>query len=146
MTLGYYKNEFEESKELLTFTSLGRKSYFMEIGEVYMEKNDDGELIISVKVTDTLARSKGLSLNRQNVSGLITKNLMREFLQALAENKTMAIPVSQFRFEIAPKTYTIKPKEYEKMYTNKRLLTKRMYLPSISSTQTYPIGATEFYA
>ena len=118
----------------------------MEIGEVYEEENDDGELIFYVKVTDTLAQSKGLSLNRQNVSGLITKNLMREFLQALAVNKIMEIPVSQFRFEIAPKTYKIKPKEYEKSFSNKKLLTKRMYLPSISLTQTFPIGATEFYA
>ena len=130
----------------MTFTSLGPKSYFMEIGEVYEEENDDGESIFNVKVTNTLARSKGLSLNRQNVSGLITKNLMREFLQAMAENKIMEIPVSQFRFEIAPKTYTIKPKEYEKSFSNKKLLTKRMYLPSISPNQTYPIGATEFYA
>ena len=125
---------------------MGPKSYFMEIGEVYEEENDDGELIFYVKVTDTLAQSKGLSLNRQNVSGLITKNLMREFLQALAVNKIMEIPVSQFRFEIAPKTYKIKPKEYEKSFSNKKLLTKRMYLPSISLTQTFPIGATEFYA
>ena len=117
----------------------------MEIGNVCQEENDDKEQVFSVNVTDTIARSKGLSLQRQNVSGLITKNLMREFLQALSENKTMEIKVPQFRFEIAPKNYKIKPKQFEKLYSNKRLLLKRLYLPSKSLTQTYPIGATEFY-
>ena len=131
---------------MISFTSNGLKSYFMEVGNVDYQVDEERESTFSTTVTETIARSKGLCLTRQNVSGLITKNLMREFLQALADNKTMEISVPQFFFHIESKNYKIKPKEYEKLYSNKRLLQKRMYVPSISLTQTWPIGATEFYS
>ena len=91
----------------------------MEIGHVNEEKNNDQDSTFPIKVTDTIARSKGLSLQRQNVNGLITKNLMREFLQGLAENKSMEIAVPQFRFEITPKSYKIKPKNIKNCIATK---------------------------
>ena len=61
--LGYFKNEIEQGKELLTFTSTGPKSYFIEIGYIN-EKNSQENSDFSFKVTDTIARSKSFCLSR----------------------------------------------------------------------------------
>ena len=86
-----------------------------------------------------------MSLQRQNVKGMISKNLMRHFLEALARGERMEIAVPQYQFKITPKTYQIKPVEYEKLYSNKKLLLKRLYDPKRSLSKTWPIGATSYY-
>ena len=138
---GFFKDEAPPNTELLTFTTLRAKNYNCDFGKIIISEDN----VVSFVITDTLARCKGLSLQRQNVNGLISKNLMRKFLEALAREETMEIAVPQQRFQITPKTYEIKPREIEKLYTNKRLLLKRLYDPKRSLTKTWPIGATSYY-
>ena len=142
---GLYKNEIEKGKEMITFTSTGPKSYFCEIGEVIIEKDENGKKIFKPTITDVIARSKGFTLKHQSAKGLVTKNLMRGFLEAVARNEEKKLVIPQYRFEISKHTYDISPKHYEKLYRNKNLLLKRLYNPKVSISQTYPIGAVKFY-
>ena len=142
---GKYNNEVSQGKEMLNFTSLGPKTYYADIGEVFIEKNGDGKVTFNTKVTDSIVRSKGFTLKYQNSRGVITKNLMREFLEALGKNEEKKLSIAQYRFQIAKDTYKIAPKHYKKLYRNKNLLLKRLYNPKILLSKTFPIGATEFY-
>ena len=137
---GEYKNEIEDGLELLTFTSTGPKSYFCEIGEASIQGEE-----FKTKVTGTIARSKGFTLKHQNTKGLFTKNIMREFLEAVGRNEERSVSIPQKRFEISKNTYTIAPKHYEKMLKNTGILLKRLYNPKVSISKTFPIGAVSFY-
>ena len=130
---------------MLTFTSLGPKSYFCDIGKVVIEETGNGKVSFKATVTDSIVRTKGFTLKHQNAKGLITKNLMREFLEAVARNEEKKVAIPQYRFEISKNTYEIAPKHYEKLLWNKNLLVKSLYNPKVSIAQTYPIGAVEFY-
>ena len=138
---GFFKDESPVNTELLTFTSLGAKNYFCDFGTIIIDENNQ----VTFSITETLARCKGLSLHRQNVQNVISKNLMRQFLEALEKEETLSISVKQHTFKITPKTFEIKPKEFEKIYSNNNLLLKRLYNPKISLTKTWPIGATSYY-
>ena len=138
---GFFKDEAPKNTELLTFTTLGPKNYYCDFGTIKISENNDFTYLI----TDTLARCRGLSLQRQNIQGLISKNLMRQFLEALEREEMMQIGVKQYQFKITPKTYEITPREFEKTYSNKNLLLKRLFDPKKSLSKTWPIGATSYY-
>ena len=108
-----------------------------------MTIGDDGGA--NFVVTNTLARCKGFSLQRENLKQTISKNLMRKFLEALARDEKMEIAVPQQTFAITPKIFQIKPKEHKKLFPNKRLLLKRLYDPKRSLAKTWPVGATDYY-
>ena len=138
---GLFKDESPSNTELLSFTSLGPKNYVCDFGIVTI----DDENNFTFKVTETLARCKGLTLHRQNVQNMLSKNLMREFLKALAEDKKMQLAVPQYQFKIQAKTFEITPREFKKILSNKKLFLKRIYDPKRSLTKTWPIGATSYY-
>ena len=150
---GQYKNEVPDGLEMLSFTSLGPKNYFAEVGQVINddENNENNENIqtdndgFKFLVTNTISRCKGISLKRQNAKGLISKNLMRGMLVALAKGENKKIMIPQQRFVISKNTYQVTPQEFNKVYQNKGLLVKRLFNPKISLSHTYPIGAVSFY-
>ena len=72
-------------------------------------------------------RCKGLSLKNENAQGLISKNLMREFLHALAQQEKREIRIPQHRFQILRNSFKIQPLNYFKKYNNENLLQKRLY-------------------
>ena len=106
-TIKYIRLWVQEPQENLYETYL--KSYFCQIG--YRLPSENGEF--KTKVTDTIAWSKGLTLKYQN-KGLINKNVMREFLKALAKDEKKELSVEQFRFQISKNTYNVVPKHYKK--------------------------------
>ena len=138
---GFFKDEASSGTEKLTFTTNNPKSYYCEFGKISISKDND----VTNHITDTLVRCKGLSLQLQNMNGMITKNLMRQFLEAAGRDERMELKVPQYQFKIAPKTFEIKPREFEKLYSNKNLLLKRLYDPKRSLSKTWPIGATSYY-
>ena len=84
---------------MLTFTSLGPKSYFCEIGEVVTGGDVDEKSAFKTKVTGIIAPSKGFTLSHQSTKGLITKNIMREFLEAVGIYVPYGWKVSALRAE-----------------------------------------------
>ena len=70
---------------------------------------------------------------------------MRQFLEAAGRDERKELKVPQYQFKIAPKTFEIKPREFEKLYSNKNPLLKRLYDPKRSLSKTWPIGATSYY-
>ena len=68
-----------------------------------------------------------------------------EFLESLAQTEQKQVGIPQLKFYIEKNSYQVAPKHYEKLYWNKNLLSKRLWNPKVSKSQTYPIGAVEFY-
>ena len=69
---------------------------------------------------------------------------MREFLKGLVKEKNMEVLVPQHQFRIQLKNFEIKPREFKKLYSNKNLMTKRIFDPKRSLSKTWPIGTTSF--
>ena len=84
---GFFKEESPPDTELLSFTTLGPKNYYCDFGKISISEDN----VVTYLITNTLACCWGLSLNRQDVNGLISKNLMRQFLEALAREQIMEI-------------------------------------------------------
>ena len=139
--LGKFKDECGD-KELLGFTSLGPKNYDISMGHIINEFNAEE---FQPVVTEVNVRCKGLNLTRQDSKGLITKDLMREFLYSLAKKEDRELNVVQHRFEILRNSFKIRPIDYIKKYNNQNLFQKRVFNTNVSLTQTYPIGAVEYY-
>ena len=127
--------------ELLRFTTLGPKNYNCEFRQLQISADGRASFVI----TDTLTCCRGLSLERQNVNGVINQNLMRSFLDSLARDELTEIRVIQQKFGITPKTYEVKPRKFEKVYSNHKLLLKRLFDPKRSLRKTWPIGAVSYY-
>ena len=65
---------------------------------------------------------------------------MRQFLEALAREEMMEIGVRQYQIKITPKIYDVKPREFEKVYSNQRLLQKRLYIQKYLYLKHGPLG------
>ena len=58
---------------------MGPKNYNCDFGTINIDENG----VTNYHIKETLTSCRGLSLHRENVQDVISKNLMRSFLEAL---------------------------------------------------------------